>query len=184
MTSTMMGAGMFRRPLVSPLQFLMLLQLKKGPKYGYEVLKAFREQFKGVWEPKTGTIYPALRRLEARGFVKTDLIEDKEFYSLTEKGEALFKQMGERLGRDLRFADRYFRFVTEWMPRAMKNRVVEMLRMLAEEGVWPPILIEHFIDEMDSAPKLEVLEGMKKHLMNRLKAVEGLIEDLKEGGTS
>lgn len=184
MTSTMMGAGMFRRPLVSPLQFLMLLQLNKGPKYGYEVLKAFREQFKGVWEPKTGTIYPALRRLEARDFVKTDLIEDKEFYSLTERGEALLKRMGDRLGRDLRFADRYFRFVTEWMPRAMKDRVVEMLSMLAEEDVWPPILIEHFIDGMDGTTKLEVLESMKKRLVNRMKVVEGLIEDLKEGGTS
>ena len=172
-----------RRGRVSPLQFLMLLQLKEGPKYGYEILKALREQFKGVWEPKTGTVYPALRSLEARGFVETEVMGGKEFYGLTESGDGLLKRIGDQVEMDLKFADRYYRFVTKWMPRPMKNRILEMLRMLADEGVWPPIFIERFVDDsMGRSEKLEVLEVMRKLLENRLKAVERMMEDLKDGG--
>ena len=183
MTSTMMRVGMFKRRRVSPFQFLMLLQLKEGPRYGYEMLKALKEQFKGVWEPKTGTIYPALRSLEARDFVKTDVRDNKDFYSLTEKGEELLKLIGERLEKDLKFADRYYSFVTRWMPRTMKGRIMEMLRTLADEDVWPPLYIEHFIDEkMDQNTKLEVLQSLRKLLEKRLRAVEGMMEDIKGGG--
>lgn len=174
---------MFRRRRVSPFQFLLLLQLKEDPKYGYEMLKALREQFKGVWEPKTGTIYPALRSLESRGFVKTDVWDEKDFYSLTEKGDELLKLIGERLERDLKFADRYYDFVTSWMPSAMKDRIMEMLRTLADEDVWPPLYIEHFIDEkMDENTKLEVLQSLRKLLEKRLMAVDGMMEDIKGGG--
>lgn len=168
---------------MSPLQFLMLLLLKEGSKYGYEMLKTLREQFEGVWEPKTGTIYPALRSLETRGFVKTEVRDDKEFYSLTEKGDTLLKRMGERLEVDLKFADRYYDFVTRRMPRTMKDRVVEMLRMLGDEDVWPPIFIKRFLDEtMDRATKLEVLGSIRKLLESRLKEVDGMIEELRDGG--
>jgi len=176
---------MFRRGRVSPIQFLMLLQLKEEPKYGYEILKALREQFEGVWEPKTGTIYPALRSLEARGFVETEASGGRDFYGLTERGDALLKRIGDRLEEDLKFADRYYRSVIRWMPRPMMNRVLEMLRMLADEEVWPPIFIERFVDDAtERADKLEALEIIRKLLRNRLKVVEGMMEDLKGGGES
>jgi len=168
---------------VSPLQFLMLLQLKEGPKYGYEILKALREQFKGVWEPKTGTIYPALRSLEARGYVETETRDEKDFYSLTEGGSAFLKQIGNRLEKGLKFADRYYAFVTKRMPTAMKQKIVERMRMLADEDMWPPLFIEHFIDdEMDKATKLEILQIIRKLLERRLKAVESLTKDIKGDG--
>ncbi len=179
MTSTMIGAGLFRRRRVSSLQFLMLLQLKEGPKYGYEMLKVLREQFKGVWEPKTGTIYPALRSLEARGFVETEVRNGKEFYRLTEEGDTLLRRIGERLEADLRFADRYYEFVTRWMPKPIKDKIAEMLRTMADDDVWPPIFIKRVLDEtMDRATKLEVLESIRKLLRLRLSVVDEMIENL------
>jgi len=180
----MLGAGMLRRLHVSPLQFLMLLQLNKGARYGYEILKELKESFKGVWEPKTGTIYPALKRLETRGFVKTEMRDDKEFYSLTEKGVILLNQIGERLGMNLRFWDRYFLFISEWMPKEMKVRFVEKLKTLPDEATWPAIFIEHFFDGMDSSIKMEVLERMKMRMMNGLTALDGMIRVLEDGGAS
>ena len=35
----------------------MLVILRKGPMYGYEVLKVLREEFQGFWEPQTGAMY-------------------------------------------------------------------------------------------------------------------------------
>ncbi len=176
---------MLGRWQVSHLQFLILLQLMQGPRYGYEILKDLREQFSGVWEPKTGTIYPALRRLEARGFVKTERKEDMDFYELTEGGKELLKQIGEKLESDLKFAHRYFMFAIQLMPSTIKYSMLNTMRVLAEEDVMPPISIEHFLDDdMSSTAKLEVLESVRIHLKNRLEDVERMTENLKSGKRS
>ena len=65
---------------VSPLQVLLLIQLDGGPRYGYEVLKSLKEEFEGIWEPKTGTVYPALKSLERKGYVETLEKEGSDFY--------------------------------------------------------------------------------------------------------
>ena len=75
----MLRVGPLASGAVSPLQFLLLLQLNKGPKYGYEMLKFLRDEFQGVWDVKTGSVYPALRSLESRGFVETTMKEETEF---------------------------------------------------------------------------------------------------------
>ena len=93
---------------VGPIQFIILLQLKRGPMYGYEIVKTLRNQFDGVWEPKTGTVYPALRALESRKLVKTELRDDREYYSLTEKGEDMLKDVDEILGAGVERTDRYY----------------------------------------------------------------------------
>ena len=181
----MFGGKPFGRRQVSPLQFLMLLQLSWEQKYGYEILKSLREQFEGIWEPRTGTIYPALRSLEAKGFVNTDIVKDTEFYSLTGKGEDLLRLIGEDLERDMRFANKYFALVSQWMPKAMKHKVLEMLKRRAEDKVWSPTQIEHFMDdEFDISTKMEVLEGIRRLLETRLKAVEKRLEKLSRGRES
>ena len=168
---------------VSPLQFLFLLQLRGGSKYGYEMLKTLREQFNGVWEPKTGTIYPALRSLEARGFVETEERGGREFYALTERGDTLLKRMGKRLEIGFKLTDRYCDFVMRWMPRSAKNEVMEMLNMLAIEDVWPPLFLEHFLDEsMELSTRLEVLGNFRKLLGKRLKVIDEMIAELRDGG--
>ncbi len=93
---------------VGPIQFMILLQLKRGPMYGYEIVKTLRNQFEGVWEPKTGTVYPALRTLESRKLVKTELRDDKEYYSLTIEGEEILKDVDEILGAGVERTSRYY----------------------------------------------------------------------------
>jgi RNA polymerase subunit RPABC4/transcription elongation factor Spt4 len=77
---------------------------------GHDILESLREQFKDLWEPKTGTVYPALRSLETRGFIQTELKEEKEFYSLTEKGEEILKDADRLLEGGPGFAEKYYRF--------------------------------------------------------------------------
>lgn len=76
--------------------------------YGYEILKSLREQFAEVWEPKTGTVYPALRSLETREYIQTELKDEKEFYALTEKGKEILKDAGRLLEGSLEFAGKYY----------------------------------------------------------------------------
>src|SRR5256712_11663503 len=47
----------------------LLLLLSEKPMYGYEVIREIEKRFSAYWRPKTGTIYPALRKLEEGGVV-------------------------------------------------------------------------------------------------------------------
>lgn len=48
---------------------LLLAVLEVGPKHGYAVIEALRNGSGGTFDLPTGTVYPALRRLEAAGLV-------------------------------------------------------------------------------------------------------------------
>jgi PadR family transcriptional regulator len=51
------------------LDLLMLAVLAAAPAHGYEMAERLRQRSDGVFDLPEGTIYPALHRLEARGWV-------------------------------------------------------------------------------------------------------------------
>jgi PadR family transcriptional regulator PadR len=51
------------------LDALLLAALEDGPRHGYAVMQALRQATDGRLDLPTGTIYPALRRLEAAGLI-------------------------------------------------------------------------------------------------------------------
>jgi DNA-binding PadR family transcriptional regulator len=177
----MRPAGLIARGrVVSPLQFLMLIQLEKGPKYGYEMLKIFREEFEEHWALKTGTFYPALRRLEARGFVKTEERDGKEFYSLTKRGKGLLENVGRRLELDYRFSDRYMRTVIKWMPSNFRDRILEFIQAMSRERVNLYANLPYLFEDMDREKRLEVLRSIRSLLETHLDTVEGLYRETLE----
>lgn len=48
---------------------LLLAALEHGPKHGYALIEALRNGSSGRFDLPTGTVYPALHRLEAAGLV-------------------------------------------------------------------------------------------------------------------
>jgi DNA-binding PadR family transcriptional regulator len=51
------------------LDVLLLAALERGPRHGYAVKEALREGSGGRFDLPTGTIYPALHRLEGAGLI-------------------------------------------------------------------------------------------------------------------
>jgi PadR family transcriptional regulator, regulatory protein PadR len=51
------------------LDALLLASLEDGPRHGYAVMEALRQSTGGRLDLPTGTIYPALRRLEGAGLI-------------------------------------------------------------------------------------------------------------------
>jgi PadR family transcriptional regulator, regulatory protein PadR len=51
------------------LDALLLAALEDGPRHGYAVIEALRQTTGGRLDLPTGTIYPALRRLEQAGLI-------------------------------------------------------------------------------------------------------------------
>lgn len=78
---------------VGAVSLWLLLLLSERPMYGYEIIRELEKRFSGYWKPKTGTIYPALDRLEKNHLVKSRIefredAPDRKHYALTEIGQA------------------------------------------------------------------------------------------------
>src|SRR5436189_3070009 len=72
------------------LDTLLLASLENGPRHGYAVKEALRAGSGARFDLPTGTIYPALRRLEAAGLVAGTWTEAggrrRRVYELTPAG--------------------------------------------------------------------------------------------------
>jgi PadR family transcriptional regulator, regulatory protein PadR len=80
------------------LDTLLLASLASGPRHGYAVKEALRTGSHARFDLPTGTIYPALRRLEAAGLVQGSWSQAggrrrRRTYELTPAGR-------QRLSRD------------------------------------------------------------------------------------
>jgi transcriptional regulator len=60
---------MFRERMKGNLDLLVLAVLAAEPAHGYEVAERLRRRSDGAFDLPEGTIYPALHRLEGRGWV-------------------------------------------------------------------------------------------------------------------
>lgn len=72
---------------------MLLAALEDGPRHGYAVMEVLRAGSDGQFDLPTGTIYPALRRLERAGLVCTRWSEDggrrRRIYELTPGGRRM-----------------------------------------------------------------------------------------------
>ncbi|WP_030786458.1 PadR family transcriptional regulator [Streptomyces sp. NRRL S-920] len=77
---------------------LLLAVLEQGPLHGYAIIAAVQRRSGGVLELRTGTIYPALNRLERLGLLSSSWQSEGErrrrCYELTDAGRATLA--GER----------------------------------------------------------------------------------------
>ena len=70
---------------------LLLYLINEVPTYGYNIIKELEKRTTGYFKFKGGTIYPALRRLETRGLIKSKWQhitehQARKYYQITEKG--------------------------------------------------------------------------------------------------
>ncbi|HET7284594.1 MAG TPA: PadR family transcriptional regulator [Nitrososphaeraceae archaeon] len=82
---------------VGAVSLWLLILLSERPMYGYEIIRELAKRFSGYWKPKTGTIYPALEKLEQDKLVTSQREfreegPDRKHYALSQKGEAQLSQ--------------------------------------------------------------------------------------------
>lgn len=82
------------------LDALLLAVLEQGALHGYAIIEALRARSEGSLDLPTGTIYPALRRLERAGHVASTWStvngRERRTYQLTDSGQRALA--GERAG--------------------------------------------------------------------------------------
>ena len=77
--------------LQGTLDLIVLRLLRAGPAHGWDLTQSIQTVTRGVLDVNYGSLYPALRRLEARGLVKARWGESANnrrarFYELTAAG--------------------------------------------------------------------------------------------------
>jgi PadR family transcriptional regulator, regulatory protein PadR len=82
--------------LQGTLEMLVLRTLVLSPLHGYGISKAIRANSKDVLDIEFGSLYPALKRLEAKGWVSakwevSDNNRNAKFYRLTPAGRKQLK---------------------------------------------------------------------------------------------
>ena len=75
-----------------------------GPLHGYGIARRIEQVAEGSLALNQGTIYPALLRLEQKGWIKgtwqkTENNRDAKFYAITKAGERALAQQAERWRR-------------------------------------------------------------------------------------
>jgi DNA-binding PadR family transcriptional regulator len=177
MTLSINSQNPIRMP-VSPLQMLLLIQLDEGPKYGYEMLKTLKDEFEGTWEPKTGTVYPALKSLEKKGYITTETHDDTDYYQITKKGQTLFELMQNHLETSIDFSVKYISVVYKWLSNERKQGAMELLeRLAAKEHDMSSNLLESFTETTDTATDYALLEKMRNITKHRLEKIDKLLEN-------
>jgi PadR family transcriptional regulator PadR len=77
--------------LQGTLDLLILRTLQFGPAHGHAVARRIRQTSEEMLRVETGSLYPALHRLEARGWITaswklSELGKRARYYSLTNRG--------------------------------------------------------------------------------------------------
>jgi PadR family transcriptional regulator, regulatory protein PadR len=99
------------------LDLLILKVIALGPVHGYAIAQRLQQVSRGVVQVPQGSLYPALHRLENRGFLAADWKEtetgrEAKFYRLTRKGRAQletdvasWERLTEAIGLILRMSE-------------------------------------------------------------------------------
>jgi PadR family transcriptional regulator PadR len=90
--------------LQGTLDMLILKTLQWGPQHGYAISQAIRDNSNDVLKVETGSLYPALHRLEKQDWLssqwkQTESNQRAKFYSLTPAGRKHLADAHKRWGQ-------------------------------------------------------------------------------------
>jgi PadR family transcriptional regulator len=90
--------------LQGTLDMLILKVVALGPTHGYAIAQRLQQMSRDVLQVQQGSLYPALHRLEKRGWVRaewaaSDTGRDARFYTLTRAGRKQLEEQRENWDR-------------------------------------------------------------------------------------
>ncbi len=90
-------------PLKGHLDTMLLAALRDGPTHGYALVRLLEHRSDGIFVLGEGTIYPALRRLERAGLLRSgETVVDgrrRRLYALTRSGETALDEQEHEWNR-------------------------------------------------------------------------------------
>ena len=89
------GRGRGRKARRGDIRTAALLLLAEEPRNGYQIMQEVEERSDGAWRPSPGSVYPALQQLEDEGLIRSEEIDGRKLFRLTDAGQAQLKDRDE-----------------------------------------------------------------------------------------
>jgi len=89
------GRGRGRKARRGDIRTAALLLLAEEPRNGYQIMQEVEERSDGAWRPSPGSVYPALQQLEDEGLIRSEEIDGRKLFRLTDAGQTQLKDRGE-----------------------------------------------------------------------------------------
>jgi DNA-binding PadR family transcriptional regulator len=89
------GRGRGRKARRGDIRTAALLLLAEEPRNGYQIMQEVEERSDGAWRPSPGSVYPALQQLEDEGLIRSEEIDGRKLFRLTDAGQEQLKDRGE-----------------------------------------------------------------------------------------
>jgi DNA-binding PadR family transcriptional regulator len=89
------GGGPFgphRKARRGDIRTAALLLLAEEPRNGYQIMQELEERSDGVWRPSPGSVYPALAQLEDEQLIRSEEIDGRKLFAITDAGRSLLAQ--------------------------------------------------------------------------------------------
>ena len=168
---------------LSRVEILVLAQLRRGPAHGYAILSDLQEHLGGR-KIKSGTLYPALRRLVHRGFIKGKKLRQEERpdaieYQLTAKGQKVLTFALRTMGSEMHKQDRFWHFLGE-TTRGETTGIVFDHVMKSRSPIGFAAMKRTCSTPLRSGKRLEFLKQYKEYLQGELDWVNKHLADLKK----
>lgn len=153
-----------------------LMFLNRKPTTGYSVMKGIEDKTLGFWRLTAGGVYPVLKELEGRGYIKGEWSSEdgrrKKVYEITDEGRRLLEkalqkqqQMAETIGSLFR------EFAHEILETEFPTTSMHGLFDLSEKGLeGKPVNEQTRVLKHIRARMLEAI----KNIDERLERLEGL----------
>jgi DNA-binding PadR family transcriptional regulator len=158
-------------------EHILLGLICQAPSSGYDLKRIFAVTPMGVYQPSSGALYPALRRLEVKGLVQAQAragqdgnsARQRRVYELTQTGQAAHVNWlrtpiePATVARDLGLHLMRFVMMEHLLPPA---EVLAFLQNLADELAAFTAQLEHYAaaSELDNShPRLALEHGLAVH---------------------
>jgi DNA-binding PadR family transcriptional regulator len=92
------GGGPFghgRKARRGDIRTAALLLLAEEPRNGYQIMQELEQRTEGVWRPSPGSVYPALSQLEDEGLIRTEQVDSRKLFAITDQGRDLLAERGD-----------------------------------------------------------------------------------------
>ena len=168
---------------LSRVEILVLAQLRRGPSHGYAILSGLQEEL-GGWKLKSGTLYPALRRLLHRGLIKGRKVRQEERpdaieYQLTAKGQKILTHALQTLGSEMHKQDSFWFFLSD-STRGETTKILFDQVMENRSPIGFAYMKQSCCTPTCNGKSVEFLKKYKEHLLGELEWVNKHLEGLKD----
>ena len=159
--------GVLARPHGIPRGFLRLYvlhRISEKPSHGYDLLQEIEAKTEGVWRPGPGSIYPILKELVSKGYIRSEQAtkaKAQRIYHITPIGRRLLQQSTEGFARAGK----------NW--GAMRPIIIELVDPKSIPSMFTHMTTGQFAflrgileTKRDKIPRLEIRFMLKEYALN------------------